>query len=178
MQNLINKNWMSRGLLFLIAAGIVSVMWLGKDSLAPPLSAAFITPLPTKPFSPPTPWAWVMPTLAPLPPEVANDPALRNPLFASMARQYGTDWEKHLGPDGRQWLDWQRKIGSHALITSATGGDPAAVAKLSKFMIGVWEWDHTDLFALGLPQMIEGKPVEIIELGFADYGIVPFRGGK
>ncbi|MBI5880335.1 MAG: hypothetical protein HZB53_22010 [Chloroflexi bacterium] len=177
MQIRSNKIWVRRGALVFIVAIAGTIILITEKAPAIPLSASIVTPLATAPFVV-TPRPWVIPTLAPLPPELASDPALRNPLFASLARQYGADWENFLGSDGHLWLNWQRKIGTHALITSATGADSAADAKVSQFIVGVWEWDHTDLFALGLPRTIAGKPVQIVELGFADFGIVPFRSGK
>ncbi len=97
----------------------------------------------------------------------SSDPALRNPFFASLAREHGKDWEKDLHPQLRLWLDWQRKIGKHALITGFGVGNPDLASAESKFVISVTEWDGSDLFELGLPHTYNGKDVEIIKMGFA-----------
>ncbi len=156
------KIYLILSLLFLILATGAYVLLSGDALLA--IQLAINPPRPVRQTAPDRSQL-VIPTLEP-----GGDPALRNPLFAGIARKNGPDWERTLHPDLRQWVDWQRKIGTHALITGFGLGNPGLASAEPKFVISVTEWDHADLFELGLPRTFDGKPVKIIELGFAVMG--------
>jgi hypothetical protein len=100
----------------------------------------------------------------------SGDPALRNPFFAALAKQYGSTWEKDLHPGLVLWVEWQRIIGTHAIITGYGGIDSEGMLPhpgVSEIIIAVTEWDGTDLFSAGLPIEYKGIPIKIIEMGFA-----------
>jgi hypothetical protein len=89
------------------------------------------------------------------------DPALRLPGIAELAREHPTDWVQRVAPSIRPMIAWQRIVGSHALILGWSGEQPNATYTHPRVVIMVGEWDGTDLFALGLPRVYNGKPVVI-----------------
>lgn len=90
--------------------------------------------------------------------QAVNEAAFCNPLFAEAAQQNPNDWEQRIHPTVKPMLDWQRIVDCHAVIIG--WGDPE-----NEVVINVGRWDGTDLFALGLPRVYNGKPVVIRDVG-------------
>lgn len=102
----------------------------------------------------------------------SNDPALRNPMFAGFAQKYGKDWDKQVHPKVRILLDLQRIMGSHALIVGFSDEEPNPQYTNPKVRIFITQWDGADLFALGIPRVYNGKPVEIMPMrGFGELNV-------
>lgn len=91
------------------------------------------------------------------------DPALCLPAVAALARQYPTDWEEHLDPTVRPMVIWQRVVGTHAEIIGWSDEQPNPTYTHPRVVVDVSNWDHSDLFALGLPRTYDNKPVVIHE---------------
>ncbi len=95
-----------------------------------------------------------------------DDALRRHPGFAKFIERYPQDWEQRIQPNTRPIVTWQRIVGSHALILGWADEEPNPQYTTPRVGISVANWDHTDLFALGIPKVYNGKPVEIIDGGF------------
>lgn len=91
------------------------------------------------------------------------DPALCNPVFAAFARRHPADWEQLTDPAIRPMIGWQRLIGCHAWVIGWANEQPNPSYAHPRVVIDVTHWDHTDLLALGLPPVYDGKPVVVHE---------------
>lgn len=92
-----------------------------------------------------------------------TDPALRLPYMADLASRYGLGWEQHVDPAVRPMILFQRAVGSHAYVFGWADEQPNPTYTHPRVIIDVANWDHSDLFALGLPRVYDNKPVAIHE---------------
>ena len=88
----------------------------------------------------------------------------RNPLFASFMRRYPADWESRVHPAVKPVVDFQRAVGTSALIFGYADEEPNPRYRSPRFLIYVGDWDQSDLFAKGLPRTRNGKPVVIADI--------------
>lgn len=93
-----------------------------------------------------------------------QDPAFFDPSIAAFVKKYGKDWEKFVHPDLRIVIQFQRIVGTHAIIAGYSDEKPNAQYTNPKFVLRVYQWDGTDLFKLGIPRVYNGKPVEIVDI--------------
>lgn len=93
-----------------------------------------------------------------------TDPVLQHPGFAVFAAQHPRDWEQRVHPRVRPIINWQRAVGSHAVILGWADEEGNPRYPNPRVVIHVGRWDGNDLFALGLPRTYNGKPVVINDI--------------